>query len=185
MWRHTVWQPLPPTRHGKPGCYCTVWTVTLAPYATEAAPGAAPTRPRLRRVNFEPEPGAAPAGPLPVTPASGGAGAEPTAASREFMAAYRDVARILRVALEVLDRRRPSGQLAGHFAPAPLRCWQVAVTRRRPRSPAEPLRIRMCMPRSGVAEVALAADMDGRVRAVAARFEHTGTGWQCTDVRLG
>jgi hypothetical protein len=143
------------------------------------------SRPRLRRVSYEPEPGAEPTDSLPAGqhtnfgPPALGPGA------RERSEAHHEILRILRTALEVLDRRRPAAQLAGCFAPAPLRCWQVAVMRRRPRSPARPGRMLLCMPRSGVAETALPCHMDGRVRARAARCEHSATGWRCTAIRIG
>jgi Family of unknown function (DUF6459) len=148
-------------------------------------PAAPAARPRLRRVRYEPDPGAAPADPLPVAPPPdpGPVGAGPGV--RERQEASREILLVLRVALEVLDRRRPSTQLVPHFAPAPLRCWRVAVMRRQPRSRAQPGRMLLCMPRSGVAEVALPCRMDGRVRALAARFELTAGRWRCTDLRLG
>ncbi|OLT15742.1 hypothetical protein BJF78_15975 [Pseudonocardia sp. CNS-139] len=148
---------------------------------TQAPPST--VRARVRRVRYEPEPGAPTAGPpLPAGPMPPTAGPDGV---HEFAEVYHDLARILRIALEVLDHRRPLLQLDGHFAAAPLRCWRVATMRRRPRTPAELRRMRMCIPRPGVAEVAVAADVDGRVRALAARFERAHTGWRCTDVRLG
>jgi hypothetical protein len=115
----------------------------------------------------------------PVVPVPAGPG------RREQAEAHRAVSRLLRLALEVLERRRPSAQLERYFAPAPLRCWRVAVRQRRPHSRVRPGRMRLCMPRAGVAEVALPCAIDGRVRALAARFEHAGDGWRCTDIRLG
>jgi hypothetical protein len=44
--------------------------------------------------------------------------------------------------------------------------------------------MRLCLPRSGVAEVAVTCELDGRVRALAARFEHRRAGWCCTVLRL-
>jgi hypothetical protein len=42
----------------------------------------------------------------------------------------------------------------------------------------------LCMPRSGVAEIAVPCEIDGAVRALAARFERTDGLWHCTAVRL-
>jgi hypothetical protein len=166
-------------------------TVSLDSAPDPTPESSAVPRPRLRRFCYEPPPGTSPVPPAPVAPAR----AEPLTPrfpvteareqARDQAKAYHDISRILRVALEVLDRRRSSAQLGEHFAPVPLRCWRVAVMRRRPRSRAQPGRMLMCMPRSGVAEVALPCHLDGRVRAIAARFELHSTGWRCTEIRLG
>jgi hypothetical protein len=44
--------------------------------------------------------------------------------------------------------------------------------------------MRLCLPRSGAAEVAVTCELDGRVRALAARFERRRAGWCCTVLRL-
>jgi hypothetical protein len=145
------------------------------------------TRPRLRRMAYEPGPGASAAVstiPAPRRPQPEPAG--PSAA--ELGEAHRSITRILRLALEVLDHRRPPAQLAGHVTPPVLRYWRTATQQRTVRSPARFARMRLCLPQPGVAEVAVACAMDGRVRAVAARFERAdsaGTGWRCTALRLG
>jgi hypothetical protein len=159
-------------------------TIAPANHPPRAASDARP-RPRLRRVCYEPEPGSSaallplPSAPEPVEPPG------PVVGAHELAEAHRAVSRILVVALEVLDRRRPFTQLDRYFAPAPLQCWRVAARQRRPHSRVRPGRMRLCMPRSGVAEVALPCTIDGRVRAVAARFEHDAAGWRCTAIRLG
>ena len=135
---------------------------------------------------YEPGPGASAAVatiPVPRPPKPEPAG--PTAA--ELGEAHRNITRILRLALEVLDHRRPSTQLADHVTASVLRYWRTAAQQRTVRSPARFARMRLCLPQSGVAEVAVACAMDGRVRAVAARFERAdsaGTGWRCTALRL-
>jgi hypothetical protein len=165
-------------------------TTTLASPPAPPAPqqAASPaTRPRLRRMAYEPGPGASAAvatipAPRPPQPEQAG----PSAA--ELGEAHRNIARILRLALEVLDHRRPSTQLTDHVTASVLRYWRTAAQQRTVRSPARFSRMRLCLPRSGVAEVAVACAMDGRVRAVAARFERAdsaGTGWRCTALRLG
>ena len=171
-----------------------------------AAPATPPTRPRLRRVRYEPgtdaAPGhASPPAPVPLrggrapavprqraaerTPVARTAGAPQQAArSREHAEAHRAIVPVLRLALEVLDRRRPADQLAAHFAAAPLRCWRVAVEQRRPRTPARLHRMRLCLPGPGAVEAAVTCSIDGRVRAIAARFERADERWRCTAIRL-
>jgi hypothetical protein len=87
--------------------------------------------------------------------------------------------------MEVLDGRRPPAQLAVHVEPPVLRYWRAAAQQRLVRSPARFARIRLCLPRCGVAEVAVTCDIDGRARALAARFERDPRGWRCTALRLG
>ncbi|WP_433275686.1 Rv3235 family protein [Pseudonocardia xinjiangensis] len=163
-------------------------TTTLA--ATPPPPGPATgtaTRPRLRRMTYEPGPGATGAVatlPLPRPPAP----VVTTATPAETAHAHRSTGRILRLALEVLDGRRPPAQLTGHMTAPVLRYWRAATQQRTVRSPARFTRMRLCLPQPGVAEVAVACAMDGRVRALAARFERTddpGSGWRCTALRLG
>jgi hypothetical protein len=98
---------------------------------------------------------------------------------------HRVLARHLRTALEVLDGHRPIAQLADLFAPPALRYWLTATRQHRGPGPARFIRMRLCLPRSGVAEVAVTVEIDGRPRALAARFERRGTRWLCTAVRLG
>lgn len=90
----------------------------------------------------------------------------------------------LRRALEVLDGRRPGGQLAALFEPAPLRYWRAEAARRPGSGSACLLRTRVCSPDAAAVEVAATCRIDGRVRAVAARFERSGPGWVCSAVRL-
>jgi hypothetical protein len=44
--------------------------------------------------------------------------------------------------------------------------------------------MRLCMPRPGVAEIAVTCRLDDTFRALAARFERTDGRWRCTAVRL-
>lgn len=142
------------------------------------------TRPRLRRMRYEPEPGSTPDA-IRTRPT-----AHPVDDGRERVdpeAVRRHLQGPLRLAMEVLDGRRPPAHLHHHFAPAALRYWRVAAGQRRFRSPARLRRVLLCLPRAGAAEVSAVCDIDGRVRALAARFEQTGTGgpWRCTALRLG
>lgn len=142
--------------------------------------------PRLWRVRYEPGSGAPavrpPDPPPPAPPAAVPGEAGPAPAE-----VHRSVVPVLRLALEVLDGRRPSRHLAPHVDAPVLRYWRAAAQQRRPRGPARFARIRLCLPRSGVAEVAAACEIDGRVRALAARFERAAgaPGWRCTVLRLG
>jgi hypothetical protein len=144
-------------------------------------PPARPGRAHVRPVRYEPGPGQAPARAAPPAPTHR---ERPGSGAREFVDAHHAVTRVLRLALEVLDGRRPPGQLAVHFAPGPLRYWRAALGQRRTRTPARRGRLRLCMPRSGIAEIAVTCRIDGSFRALAARFEHTDGRWRCTAVRL-
>ena len=150
---------------------------------TIAPPGRAaePARPRLRPVHYEPGPREAPARTAPPPPQRQ---EHPSSAAREFVDAHHSITRILRLALEVLAGRRSHLQLAPHFAPEPLRYWRAILGQRRPRTPVRRGRMHLCVPRSGVAEIAVPCEIDGAVRALAARFERTDGRWHCTAVRL-
>jgi Family of unknown function (DUF6459) len=151
--------------------------VTIAP----PDPAADPARPRLRTVHYEPGPREAPARVVPPPPPRP---EHPSSAAREFVDAHHGATRILRLALEVLAGRRSHVQLAPHFAPEPLRYWRALLGQRLSRTPVRRGRMHLCMPRSGVAEIAVPCEIDGAVRALAARFERTDGHWHCTAVRL-
>ena len=151
------------------------------------APGPPAPRVRLRRIRYEPEPGTPPrTGTGPDRREQGSpAPDEPTVVDLETT--RRALSGSLRVAMEVLDGRRPAAQLVHHFEDRPLRYWRAAAHRRQVRAPARVVRMRLCLPRTGAAEVAAVCDIDGRVRALAARYERPGSGhpWRCTALRLG
>jgi hypothetical protein len=92
---------------------------------------------------------------------------------------------VLRLLLEVLDGRRPVAQLDEHLTRPALRCVRAAGCRGSGRSRLTSMRV--CRPVPGAAEVAAVYRLDGRARALAARFERTrdGAGWRCVAVRLG
>ena len=143
-----------------------------------------PVAPRLRRMRYEPAPGTAgrvstPPEPNPVQTAA--AGPADTERVRRMLAGT------VRLAMEVLDGRRPPAQLGHHFEAAALRYWRVAAHQRRVRAPARVVRMLLCIPRPGAAEVTAVCDIDGRVRALAARFEQPDSAgvWRCTALRLG
>ncbi|MHA6617308.1 Rv3235 family protein [Pseudonocardia sp. DLS-67] len=150
----------------------------------------APAQPRLRPVPYEPLPGQAPARAAPGEPpperppGERPLGERPPGGAREFFDAHRAATRILRLALEVLDGKRAPMQLTPHFAARPLRYWRAASGQRATRVPVRHGRIRLCIPRPGVAEVAVTCRVDGTYRALAARLERAGDRWRCTAVRL-
>jgi hypothetical protein len=137
----------------------------------------------VRRTRYEPPPGASWA---PTAPAAGPArNPVPQPGRDQHAEAHQRVAVALRVALEVLDGRRPDAHLADIAAPDVLRYWRAARGQRRVRTPARLKAMRVCLPAPGAAEVAAVCAIDGRVRALAARFERRGGRWRCTAVRLG
>jgi hypothetical protein len=151
---------------------------TSSPSPGGPATGAAP---EIRRLRYEPDPGAEEpparaARPLPPP--------EPTEPPDDGTA-RRHAHRVLHLALEVLAGRRPAGHLSGHFEPAALR-YLRAVGRRPGSGPARLTSLRVCTPHPGAAEVAAVCCLDGRVRALAARFERAEGpgGWRCTVLRL-
>lgn len=95
------------------------------------------------------------------------------------------VTHVLRLACEVLDGRRPHTHLTCHVDESVLRYWRVAASRRRVRSRARFTRIRIAHPHPAAAEVAVAVELDGGVRALAARFDRVGPHWRWTAARLG
>jgi len=96
----------------------------------------------------------------------------------------RSVGTTLRLAVEVLDGRRPPEQLATRLDPGTLGRWRAARACRRTSGVSRLLRLRLCLPHAEAAEVAAVCRIDGRVRALAARFERHGPAWTCTHLQL-
>lgn len=92
----------------------------------------------------------------------------------------RAVGTTLRLAVEVLDGKRPPEQLASRLDPGALGRWRAARACRRTSAVSRVLRLRLCLPHPEAAEVAAVCRVDGRVRALAARFERRGPAWTCT-----
>ena len=155
--------------------------VTAPPRSPSALP---PARPRLRRTCYEPRPGDRPGPPEPPGPLWRPAPGTPVVATTA-PGAREAVVRILRTACEVLDGRRPPQHLSRHADDTVLRYWRAAARARQVRSPARFGRVRIDHPHPAAAEVALAVHLDGRVRALAARFDLTDSRWLWTAVRLG
>lgn len=160
-------------------------TAPTAPSSALVAPAPAPARPgpHLRLVRYEPAPGEAPAEPPPAPRPSG----PPAGAADDPPGAREAITRLLRLGCEVLDGRRPTAQLAAHSEEEVVRYWRVVAARRPAarRSPARFRRIRLCHPRPDAAEVAVAVELDGGVRALAARFDLRDGRWRWTVVRIG
>jgi len=143
--------------------------VDLDPAAREHPP------PRLRLLRYEPDPDR-PAPPRPAT----------TPARRPHVVPVdhadaadlrRHVGRVLRLALEVLDGRRPLAQLTPHLAPSTMRYMRAALAGRPPlREPSRMTSLHLGRPCTGVAEVAVVYRRGRRARALAARFERTRPG---------
>lgn len=166
---------------------------------------AAPPLPRVRPLRYEPETEAVPvqlalvaAPPQPRAPLP-----RPPVPQRtiEDELVRRRAQQALRLTLEVLDGRRPCGQLGGLVEPAVRRYVAAAAAHRAAGRPAPSARLRslrLDQPRPGVAEVAAVCELGGRIRAIAARFELLDgpaarfelrdgpvAGWRCTALRLG
>ncbi|NMH96564.1 Rv3235 family protein [Pseudonocardia acidicola] len=174
--------PIPATACGMcggDGCY-------RCAYAGQQQHGRRAGRPQLRVLRYEPATRPADQAPtlaappqwclIPVDPP-----VDPTARQRAHQ--------VLRVALEVLDRRRPISQLSGHVEAAALRYLQATGTQLGPATrPSRLTSLRVCQPHRDAAEVAAVCRLRGRPRAIAARFDLLGTGpagWRCTVLRIG
>jgi uncharacterized protein DUF6459 len=157
------------------------------PRPVRPAPDDPPPAVRVRRARYEPEPGETGHAP-PLPPALPALPAQEIITSAQAAAAQRAIVPVLRLALEVLDGRRPPAHLDPVTAPTVLRYWRAACGQRRPTAPARLGGLRLCLPAPDVAEVAAVCAMDGRVRALAARFERAPggpRGWRWTVARLG
>jgi len=75
-------------------------------------------------------------------------------------------------------------QLATRLDPGTLGRWRAERARRRTAAVSRVLRLRLCLPHAEAAEVAAVCRIDGRVRALAARFERHGQAWTCTLLQL-
>jgi len=84
------------------------------------------------------------------------------------------------VMFEVIGSRRPSGQLASMVSPSVLRYVRAA----RGAGGLVLRSLRLCFPTGTAVEAAGVAGVSGRVRAVAARFEHVDGGWRCVAFRI-
>ena len=138
------------------------------------------TPPRLCPLRYEPRPGARAVVVRRVVPPP-----EPyVPPPMDTQGVRRSVGTTLRLAVEVLDGRRPPEQLATRLDPGTLGRWRAARACRRTSGVSRLLRLRLCLPHAEAAEVAAVCRIDGRVRALAARFERHGPAWTCTHLQL-
>ena len=138
------------------------------------------TPPRLCPLRYEPRPGAravvvrrVAAPPEPFVPPP-----------MDTEGVRRSVGTTLRLAVEVLDGRRPPEQLATRLDPGTLGGGAPRGRAAAPSAVSRLLRLRLCLPHAEAAEVAAVCRIDGRVRALAARFERHGPAWTCTHLQL-
>lgn len=153
-------------------------------------------RPRIRRTNYESNPVPA----VVACPHCGGVVGVGVSASQKIQQqpdaetgavsspdaepVRRQVAHVLRSVLEVIDGRRPAAQLGGTATPSACRYVRAARLNRAPGRVSRLMSVRVFLPADGAAEATAVVAMDGRVRAVAARFEQNGEGWRCTTLHI-
>jgi hypothetical protein len=87
-----------------------------------------------------------------------------------------EVARLMRVVLEVLDRRRPPGHLESWV---PIGDFRALIREEHP-GPRRLRSVRPSTPVPGVLEVCATFEVEGRARAMVGRFEFSGQEWRCT-----
>ena len=151
-------------------CSGTTHGAAAAPEPSALAPPREHRRPRLRLLRYEPaaeEPTGRPTPPVRTRPT---AVLTAVADTTDIGALRRRAEQVLRLTLEVLDGRRPVGQLAGHLEPRALRYVRAAVTQR-PRQPSRMTSLHVDRPCTGAIEVAAVYRRGARARALAARFE--------------
>lgn len=179
---HRTTPPMPPrpATHPRP-----------APPAPVTAPLYVSPRlvPRIRRLGYEPpfagyepavEVGASPARPVSI-PDSVIADLV-TADLPDSPEARAAAARILRLVVEILSRRRPVTQLAAHADPRVLRYLRVAVPAR---GAVTLTSLRVCQPHRLAAETTAICRFGPRYRAITARLQiHPDGGWTCTALRI-
>ena len=90
----------------------------------------------------------------------------------------------LRVLFEAIDGRRPVEQLTTVTTVPVLRHVRAARDCQRQGRVTRLRSVRICRPTEHAAEVGAVVGSGGRVRAVAARFEHTPAGWCCVALRI-
>ena len=148
-----------------------------------AAPG--DSSPRLRLLRYEPDPGR-PAEPPTVSGPARPNTAPVQPADRGDL--RRHLERVLRLALEVLDGRRPLAQLTPHLTPGTVRYMRAALALRPPlREPSRMTSLHLARPRPGAAEVAAVYRRGPRTRVAAARFERSPGPppvWRCVALRF-
>jgi hypothetical protein len=178
------------------GAVCPPGPLPTGPLPTGPLPTRAAQRVESRHVVVRRLPRQYPiSGPPEPEPAADPPSAEPCASG--MAVAFIEVRTVLQLTLETLDGRRPRSQLGGRLSTEVLRYLAAATGRLNPPGDrrANALRgrhgppglhsVRVSHPADGVTEASAVWRHRGRVRALAARFEWTGTRWTCTALRLG
>lgn len=151
---------------------------TATPHAVETQV----TGPRIRRVNYEPRPDAAAAPRICDC-----AGCAPVAVCEDIALDPRlhsAAHRLFALVLQVLDGHRAAAQLAPLMATTEVSYLRSVVAGVRPRTASQVLRVRVTQPSATAGEVVAVIRVNGRPRAVAARFERDGQAWRCTVLRV-
>jgi hypothetical protein len=91
-----------------------------------------------------------------------------------------DIAQLMRLVLEVLDRRRPQTHLENWV---PIGDFRALVRDEHP-GPRRLRSVRPSTPLPGVLEVCATFDIDERARAMVGRFEFGLQEWRCTLLRM-
>lgn len=91
-----------------------------------------------------------------------------------------EVTRLMRMVLEVLDRRRPQSHLESWVPLADFR----ALMREEHPGPRRLRSVRPSAPLPGVVEVCATFEVDERARAMVGRFAFSGQEWRCTLLRM-
>lgn len=91
-----------------------------------------------------------------------------------------EVTRLMRVVLEVLDRRRPPSHLESWV---PIADFRTLVRDEHP-GPRRLRSVRPSTPVPGVLEVCATFEVEGRARAMVGRFEFARQEWRCTLLRM-
>jgi hypothetical protein len=152
-----------------------------------------PRIPRIHRVDYEPPVDAASCptcGAVFPTPANAPAPATagPTVGIPALLAdpsLRAHVQKVLTLALEVFDGRRNPAQLHALLAPSALRYLTVAARAHRPNRVSRLQSLHIAQPADANAEAASRAEINGRQRAMAVRFDRDDTGaWVATSLRI-
>ncbi|HEX4224217.1 MAG TPA: Rv3235 family protein [Pseudonocardiaceae bacterium] len=91
-----------------------------------------------------------------------------------------EVTRLMRLVLEVLDRRRPQAHLESWV---PIGDFRALIREEHP-GPRRLRSVRPSTPLPGVLEVCATFDVDERARAMVGRFEFGQQEWRCTLLRM-
>jgi hypothetical protein len=94
------------------------------------------------------------------------------------------IGQALRVLFEAIDGLRPIEQLAKVATAQGVRHVRAARACQRGDRVTRLQSVRICRPTEDVAEAAAVVEFDGRIRAVAVRFERTSAAWSCAALNI-